>query len=57
MMRLLRIEIQKLWPNRAFRFLSIIYMVAMVIIAMGVMPFLRYFAFSRGKRQLTVKST
>ncbi len=42
MMRLLRIEIQKLWPNRAFRWLSILYMVAMVIIAMGVMPFLRY---------------
>ena len=42
MMRLLRIEIQKLWPNRAFRLLSILYMVAMVIIAMGVMPFLQY---------------
>ncbi len=42
MMRLLRIEIQKLWPNRAFRLLSILYMVAMVIIAVGVMPFLKY---------------
>lgn len=42
MIRLLKIELKKVWPNRAFRLLSIMYMVAMVIIAMGVMPFLRY---------------
>ncbi|GHE61984.1 MULTISPECIES: ABC transporter permease [Roseivirga] len=42
MIRLLKIELKKVWPSRAFRLLSIMYMVAMVIIAMGVMPFLRW---------------
>lgn len=42
MIRLLKIELKKVWPSRAFRLLSIMYMVAMVIIAMGVMPFLKW---------------
>ena len=42
MMRLLKIELQKLWPNRAFKWMSTLYLIAMVIIAVGVMPFLKY---------------
>jgi len=42
MIRLLKIELQKLWPNRAFRWMSTLYLIAMVIIAVGVMPFLNY---------------
>jgi hypothetical protein len=41
-MRLLKIELQKLWPNRAFKWMSTLYLIAMVIIAVGVMPFLKY---------------
>lgn len=42
MMRLLKIELKKVMPNRAFRVLAIMYIVAMVIISMGVMPFFQY---------------
>lgn len=42
MIRLLKIELQKLWPNRAFKWLSSLYMIALTIIAVGVMPFLKY---------------
>ena len=42
MMRLLKIELKKVMPNRAFKVLAIMYIVAMVIISVGVMPFFQY---------------
>ena len=42
MMRLLKIELKKVMPNRAFRVLAIMYIVAMVIVSMGVMPFFQF---------------
>ncbi len=42
MKRLLRIELQKMMPNRAFRVLATLYLLAIVIIAVGVMPFLKW---------------
>lgn len=42
MIRLLRIEWHKIAANRAFRALSIIYLVVIAIISMGVMPTLKY---------------
>lgn len=42
MMRLLKIELKKVMPSRAFKILAIMYIVAMVIISMGVMPFFQF---------------
>ncbi|MCE7990588.1 MAG: ABC transporter permease [Roseivirga sp.] len=42
MMRLLRIEWHKIGANRTFKVLSIIYLIVIMVISMGVMPFLRY---------------
>lgn len=42
MLRLLKIELKKVMPNRAFRVLAIMYIVAMVIVSMGVMPFFQF---------------
>ncbi|MGW8122092.1 hypothetical protein ACV07N_05480 [Roseivirga echinicomitans] len=42
MMRLLKIELKKVMPNRAFKVLAIMYIVAMVIVSMGVMPFFQF---------------
>ena len=41
-MRLLKIELKKVMPNRAFKVLAIMYIVAMVIVSVGVMPFFQY---------------
>ncbi|OEK05079.1 ABC transporter permease [Roseivirga misakiensis] len=42
MLRLLRIEYQKLRPSRSFKVLASMYFIAVFIAGVGVMPFLRY---------------
>lgn len=42
MMRLLRIELQKIRPSRSFKVLASMYFIALFIAGVGVMPFLRY---------------
>ena len=42
MMRLLKIELQKVRPSRSFKILASMYLVALFIICVGVMPFFQY---------------
>lgn len=42
MMRLLKIELQKVRPSRSFKVLMSMYLIALFIICIGVMPFLQY---------------
>lgn len=42
MMRLLRIELQKVRPSRSFKILASMYLVALFVICVVVMPFLQY---------------
>ncbi|MFT7270088.1 MAG: ABC-2 type transport system permease protein [Roseivirga sp.] len=42
MIRLLKIELKKVMPSTAFKVLAIMYIIAMVIVSVGVMPFFQY---------------
>ncbi|NVJ46791.1 MAG: ABC transporter permease [Cytophagia bacterium] len=42
MIRLLKIELKKVWPNKSFRVLASMYLIALFIICVGVMPFFQY---------------
>ena len=42
MMRLLKIELHKVRNNRSFKVLSILYIIALFLMSMGVMPFLQW---------------
>jgi len=42
MMRLLKIELHKIRSNRSFKVLATLYLIALVVTSMGVMPFLQW---------------